>query len=592
MLRFVTGILVVWGLCVSGVQAQYYARIKIDLNEYLLSGSTGTGLGTPTEVGSSGCCCGFPVEPTPTPMKTEPEPKSTAEPYWLVGHLAVSKREPYRAPQGDPYWIVHHKWGKTFVPYDDIKIVSFDSIISRFRDKRDEFDTGGKTIPELLHLAEFALQRGLTREFLETMDEMVKKEANHPVSRAFQKVHKKLQSSVQGVDPGAQAVVEEWRASGYDEVPSKSGHYVLLTKLRRHDPAVKDRLDYLEKTYANYFYWFVLQAEHIPAGQFPEPPDYRLVVVLESDTNDYKRKHRNWAARSMMEDGFTVRQANVIFLSVEPLSEKYIILDRNNQADWKRMKTNPRDMLEGKNPPVPVTNLKDIPKLQTRSLMQKIMEADSELAATSHEGICQLLAATDLLPRNVVAVEWFRHGLASFFETPREAFFPSTALPSWTNLIEFQYLTKKGRLSSEQADMVALKTLTDYYYRQAHEAFQKAKTKKKRDQAQAQMRLAECTSWAFTYYLMNNRLKNVFAYMGELKRLPRDVEYDAPVLAGCFARAFNMAPAEASTDFPINMASLRTLGQKVFTRMELEAVDIRPLHRTILDQRIEKGKQK
>ena len=166
-----------------------------------------------------------------------------------------------------------------------------------------------------------------------------------------------------------------------------------------------------------------------------------------------------------------------------------------------------------------------------------------------------LFRSSDLLSRNVPTAEWLRHGLASFFETPQRTFFDCTALPSWTNLVSFRYFRKTGQLPDDDSAAVLLNTITDQYFSKARATFKTLPAERKMDtpeekRARQQLELAQATSWALTYFLMNNDLDGVFAYLEELRQLPRDVEFDAPVLAGCFARAFKI---EADPDNPLQL---------------------------------------
>jgi hypothetical protein len=578
---------------VAQQKANYYARIKIDLNDYLLSGSTGPGLTDPYGMNTGGEDLYSPptvdaTEPTTPPTVTPP--KGKAPPFELVIDLQVKQRDEYIGPDGGRYWIILHglqeKNSKAFVPKEDIQFVQFDSERKRFQDKKAEFDAGGKRTAEYLELAKFALQRGLNSEFVATMQELVAKQPNDKIAQAFDAVHKKLQVYPTSVDPSAQGFLRSIATGSLNEVRLTKSHYTVYSNLRSSDPALKKRLEHLERTYVAFFYWFALQ------GKVIEPPNYRLAVVLglEPDSRVFVQKHFSYTDRLPVDSGFLIRQENVMFLNAKPISEKFRILEKNNAADWNRLKTNYKSMLNGDDPPEFGDPL-DIPKLQTRTLIQKVLEMENEAAITTHEAVRQLLAATGLLPRNVAAGEWVRYGIASFFETPREAFFPGTTLPSWTNLIEFQVQFCRDESTFEQslqqADLILLRVVCDDYFRQAQHAFETADSAKKFEKAREKLRLAQATAWGLTYYLMNNRPNQVLAYLDELKKLPRDVEFDTPVLSGCFARAFQMESKGAKTGLPIDLPSLAKLGTTVFRLLDQETVDIRPMHRTIYEQRLE-----
>src|SRR5205807_337745 len=131
-------------------------------------------------------------------------------------------------------------------------------------------------------------------------------------------------------------------------------------------------------------------------------------------------------------DGFTARRENVAIFSGTRLDEAFTALDKNNRTLWQG-KWDRGDLLKGKGleKALPI----QAALFQTMALVHKCMEEEGQRAASSHEVIRQLLAATDMLPRNVMAPEWIQFGLPSFFETPVgaswPAFWPGVGAPSW-----------------------------------------------------------------------------------------------------------------------------------------------------------------
>jgi hypothetical protein len=227
--------------------------------------------------------------------------------------------------------------------------------------------------------------------------------------------------------------------------------------------------------------------------------------------------------------------------------------------------------------------------LQTLALLQRAMEDESERATTTHEGIRQLLAATGLLPRNVATAEWARFGIASFFETPHEAFYPGTALPSWTYLISFKYLRATNRLTEDRGKDILLNVITDRYFRQAYA--DQARLAEDKDNKQLQQKvheeleMARATAWALTYYLMNRELDSFLGYLQEVSNLPRDVEYDANVLQGCFARAVGMLPDTTSSPNQLDMQKLQRLANRCFELLASTPIEIDGIEQAALQAR-------
>src|SRR5205814_2459073 len=127
----------------------------------------------------------------------------------------------------------------------------------------------------------------------------------------------------------------------------------------------------------------------------------------------------------------------------------------------------------------------------------KALEEDAEVAAVSHEGTRQLIAASKLLPRTVAAPEWVEFGMASLFETPKGAAWPAVGRPSSTLDDQYSYLAKFKQLAKakkKELPVDALKSVvTDGYF---HQAARAAKDKQK-----SALIKARTLSWSLTYFL-------------------------------------------------------------------------------------------
>jgi len=439
------------------------------------------------------------------------------------------------------YWI-DHKIGQGYVPQNYGKGINAPSVTKRFIEMRRALKEP-KTADQLAQVAAWALKHGLLADFVKTMNEAAELDANLPAVASFKKVHELLSKAPTKDDPASASLLAELKAEegSYRVHYSEGGHYTMLTKLPKDDPAVVHRLRRLEETYQAFFYWFALKGK-------PQPvPLYRLVAVLERDGREFGSKHVSFNSVPMVADGFTARRDNVIILSARRLDEAYRTLEKRNAQYWQDMKIVPSELLSDA---IRKKKLRisagDLATLQTLALVQKAMEDESERSTTTHEGIRQLLAATGLLPRSVAGAEWVRFGIASFFETGREAFYGGPGLPSWHYLISFKHLRKSEKLPDDKGGDIVRMVITDGYFRRAYAAQERLGDNKDdkhhQDAVQRELDLARTTAWGLTYYLMNHKLDNLLDYLGELRSLPRDVEYDGKVMQSCFHRAMGPPP--------------------------------------------------
>ena len=173
---------------------------------------------------------------------------------------------------------------------------------------------------------------------------------------------------------------------------------------------------------------------------------------------------------------------------------------------------------------------------QVMALLLKATENAAERTGISHDGTRQLIYASGLLPRNVAAPEWVQYGLASFFETPLGAPWPSIGGPSVAHLPNFRDYIKLNRFEKSRGDTLR-KVVTDAYFREAM-----------KDNDEASERKPRAAAWALTYFLMQTKPEGMLRYLKELSKQPRDVELDETTLLNCFARAFDAVDSNKNAD--------------------------------------------
>jgi hypothetical protein len=480
--------------------------------------------------------------------------------------------------------LLEHKWGKSWVPLGAVVFWhKQDTVAKRFADRKAEA-AQAKDPAALVRAAEWALEHGLLREFLATMQEAAALDAKLPAVVNFLKVRQQVSQAPTTLEAGAAGFVEDLKKEGYKDTASEQGHYVLLHKQPDGDAQVRRRLALLEDTYQTYLYWFALQGKALPV------PGHRLVAVLTATqpdkTEEFHALHQSFDNVPLVADGFTARRLNVVVLSGARLDAAYKQLVRVNQNYRQNTKAKMEDLVSGAILKERLIPDQQIPVLQLLALVQKSMEDAAERASTTHEGVRQLLAATGLLPRTVATGEWVRFGIAGFFETPERAFYSEAGIPSSRYLVDFKFLQKNGKLP-DAADTVR-GVITDRYFRQAYAALSRkggAASDPKDTHARDELDLARSTSWALTYYLMKNKLGNVLSYLNELGNLPRDADYNAQVLEGCFARAFDLgsnAPAGAGA---LDPAKLEQLATAWMSAMERALLEVEGAERFGLDER-------
>lgn len=571
----------------TGLAQAQFVLITIDLNNFGL-GQIPPG-GDPQNPGQPGKPGQQPQQPQPPQQPGQTQEGQPASTPGMIAHAIIEAKKPFKflTPPNEEqprYLELTHKWGVSYIPLTVVKPIQTSSISGRLAQVKKEQGAGWMKSPDkLLYVAEWALKRGQVGEYVKLMKELEKVDAKLPQVTNFKRIHSLLQNVPKVDDPRAAAIIRSLENEDFKAIYSKPGHYTLMTQLRADDPAVANRLQLLESTYQSFFYWFALK------GKVLTPPPHRLVAVLESKLERFKEKHDLFVDKHpLVGDGFLSRRDHTIIFANKRLDGLYTRLERDNQNYWQSLKVRGDVVLAGG--PLQIQNQNDIPVLQTLALVQKALEEEGERATATHEAVRQLLAATGLVPHNVQAGEWLQFGIASFFETPHHALFQGVALPNWTHLVNFKHLRQKGKLPEQQARQILYNVISDGYFRQACPNEQLAR--ESRDlknplpvQAAEELELARATSWALCYYLMNRRLDGMLTCLEQLRGLPRDVEHNDAVLAGCFARAFQLSPSPLAHPNAIDWKSFDQLASDWLRVMSNEQLDVSGLEEQILRSR-------
>jgi hypothetical protein len=449
---------------------------------------------------------------------------------------------------GNKAWVTT-KWGKTCLmdssPNLFIHVVHLDKISKVFDKKNKELAKDGKASAQAyVDLATWALRHGLVKQFEDTMNKAEEVDPQHSAVVAFKKIDAEIKKEVKGQD-----VSGEWKRKLLDNyVVRTSDHYSLMYGAKSTEGEVRSRLAHLEANFKTFYYWFALQGHVLPV------PQQRLVAVLVPDKDEFERQQKIFETSADVADGFYVSRDNLAVYSQVRLDAPYLALRTRAEGLWQDFDRD--QMLKGDAKKVKVRgetpSADQIAQAMTIALLEKALEEDAELAAVSHEGTRQLIAAAGLTSPGVVAPDWIQFGMGSFFETPKGVPWTSIGTGHWEYLPAYKLIAKDAK---EFKPAEALKaTITDQYFRQIAKDKTKEKPKEKpkdttpvkpdgskpETPAISAETKARSLSWGLAYFLATKKLDGLLRYYKELSKLPRDIEFDDEVLIGCFARAFDL----------------------------------------------------
>jgi hypothetical protein len=457
---------------------------------------------------------GTPTEPPKIPAKVVIEATS-------VRHLVYGRT---------PFVEINHKWGQTILVKSDlvhIKERQIPTIATQYKNKRNQVLKDPTDKKQWLDLASWVLQHGLVKEFPRIMAQVEKLDAKDPAVVAYKKLEAAWKTKPEADEPSAVWIVDRLARKRFE--PKVSDHYKLLTTSADKEE-INHFLQRLEDAYHGFFYWFALK------GKALQVPKYRLVVALIGNPEELKEQLQTFKYLPMAADGVTLPRDNVALVSAKPLDDIYVQLDKLNRGIWRDHSR--KDLLK------PPKNKAYVPTLERANqgvlaLVQTALEEESAQATISHEATLQLLAAAGMpaqekattwvpvLARHLAGPEWLKFGLASFFETPYGAYWRGVASPSWRYYIQFKFADEDKKLAN--IEEVLNKVITDQYFREAQSAPEAQQDEK--------LEFARTMAWALTYYLAEKHPDRLMAYLNNLAKLPRHMDFDKRVLKELFVQS-------------------------------------------------------
>jgi hypothetical protein len=411
---------------------------------------------------------------------------------------------------------------------------------------------------EVQRLASWCLAHGMVKQFTEVMDKLVELNKKLPVCVTYAEIREALKRAPEAPK------VPDWVATllPNNRSTEKPGyHYAIYHSIESKD-AAKTALEAMEKSFQGFYYWWAFHGKVLPV-----PKQIQVVLIPEKGT-EFKKFHTIMTPTPVVADAFFARRESVLVMAPQRLDDRYDAMEKF-AGRWYDNGVSRQLVLSGKKPPTSQVPAEDLPDAQMASLVLKAMETERELTAATHDGSRQLLYASGLLPRSLVAPEWVLFGIGSFFETSPESPWPGIGAPSYYWLPQFK--EHKEAWFERKPEDTLRRVVTDSYFRNLPSRGDAGT--RERLHYDAALRHARSASWGLTYFLANRKLDGLQRYFKELSKLPRDMELDDSVLLMAFAKAFGAADAKNHID-DAKLTALAAEWYKYLDNTELESKEL------------------
>ncbi len=433
-----------------------------------------------------------------------------------------------------------------------------------------------------LALAEWCLTHGLPDKAMSIFDGQVKATENRtdlkgPTKKALEAYVKIKDLLNANVEPMGKAM--EWKDRLAYATVTPSQHYAIVHQENVLESAQR-RLGFLEMNFKTVYLWFALRGRALPA------PTEKMVAVIVGDSSEYRRYRDTFEATNLVSDGFHARRENLAVFSARRLDKASINFEAMIR-DVYRVRTKAElfsSKLYEKGPTAP--RYVDFCRESTLALVDAALQKEAEIASATHEGTKQIFAETGLLPRNVMAPEWLRFGIAALFEMPKGPFpgggsqlkvalHPGGGGPNWSYMRYFEELKEKGVINQRNADAAFMNTVLDIHYINARKLEVAERTgKKTSDEGDSKATRsadlyarARTYSWAIVYFLAKARYSEFETLLTELAALPRDAELDELAIMTAFSKAYNIATTDVGGK-TADIGKFIAIGDEWFTWMK------------------------
>jgi len=411
-----------------------------------------------------------------------------------------------------------------------------------------------------IQLAEWCLEVGMPDEamtILDKLNEHPNKESFKPTTATAVQTYQKVKDLLTAnIDKSEKA--NQWKDRlGYQAL-SVSKHYAIVHQENTQESANR-RLDALEMNFKTVYTWFAIRGRALPA------PSEKLVAVIVGDASEFRRYRDTFEASNLVADGFHARRENLAVFSGRRLDKASVNFEQLVRDVYRVMK--PEDLFKGKLPnrkeqPNAPENYTDYARASTLALVDKALQQEAEIAAATHEGTKQLFAETGLLPRNVLAPEWVRFGIAALFEMPKGPFpgggsqlkvalHPGGGGPNWAYMRYYEEMREKNLINDRNAADLFIETVIDMHFRTAHKVEMLGRlTRKGTEEGDSKATPAEelyararTLGWSVVYFMAKTKFSEFERFLQELGKLPRDAELDADAVITSFCIANGISTA-------------------------------------------------
>ena len=398
----------------------------------------------------------------------------------------------------------------------DCKIIKTRAKLQLFSTEKVAADKLG-TADAYLKLALWCVEKGMLKQADEALSAAYKADADHPRVKLMVQLVRYRRGTV----PSPASVQQEMRKflNNREMKVARSRHFILMHDTSdKRDPKynksiAQHRLDLLEQVYDSFYMKYALEGFPL---RVPREP---LRVVLFDEHKDYLNFVNRLSPVLKRAAGFYSPEENIAIFYRQKSDEAFEGAQTLTKILQELRESARRTRVAGGG--------EIIRFAKTLEMLIDIDGENQEIEVVTHEATHQLAANSGLLDRKKFQVRWAHEGLASYFESPKEATWAGLGTVNAQRIGYYRILERDPEHSSIEF------VVTDKIFDFAGSGFA--------------VQAAYGQAWALTHFLMDKHLPKLITFYKKMAvddfKTPRDEAWRRKVLATfreCFGDLDNL----------------------------------------------------
>ena len=426
---------------------------------------------------------------------------------------------------GGAITFTHPKFGTIYFDSKQTDIRKVPTLNSQFG---KVLGRAGTDADKCMEAAQWALRRGMLKQFHEAVDKALAANPKHPRALLVKKLKAQMNMELPSADP---QISEMKKLLGHRDMKVKlSKHFVLMhdtpdTIVRGKNTRADERAELLEMVYESFLMRFYAYGVEL------EIPKQRLKVVLFNEHAHYKAFAERLSPSLSSASGFWSPGNNTAVFFDHATNEEFKELAKANN-ELQKLKD---ELLRTRSPATA-----DIRRLaDTLTLLTNLERENSDIEVVSHEMTHQMAGNTGLLPMHVNIPRWVHEGLATYFETPNGASWGGIGAVNNSRLALYRRLAHDTEHSN--IDFIVGDQVFDYAANNFTEV------------------VGYSQAWGLTHFLLEKHFDRFMAFYRRLGEMPPDLPLSQETLNAIFDECFaGINRGELNGDWHAYMANLKT----------------------------------